>query len=440
MDTIKNWLKNTFPHLHKVFCEMLSLYKDIILNILIYKASRKQDMALNNAKKKKRLKCVFFVVFYQSWKYEGVYRLMETIDRFEPIVIICPSVNFGRAKMLLHLNESYNYFFANNYNVIKAYNENTDEYLDIKNRIMPDIVFYTNPYKGLIDDRYYITNYLDTLTVYVPYAFNNNIDFNFCQNQPLHNLVWRYYAESDEHVSYSRKYSNCKGRNVVCSGYPGVELLINKEYKCQYKDWKIKDKSLKRIIWAPHHSIENTGIVNYSCFLYYMDFMLEMAKKYKECVQFVFKPHPLLKDKLDILLGKEKADEYYDQWRRGCNCNLNDGDYVDLFYSSDAMIHDSGSFLIEYLYVNKPVMRTTNGIPFSKMYNSFAQKCLENYYLASNKSDVENFIVDIINDKDPLKDQRTHFVNHVLMPNGSPSQNIIDDIVYSIDNQILYHV
>ena len=48
------------------------------------------------------------------------------------------------------------------------------------------------------------------------------------------------------------------------------------------------------------------------------------------------------------------------------------------------------------------------------------------------------FIQNVINDVDPLKEQRTNFLNEVLMPKGSPSQNIINDILDSIDNQILY--
>ena len=63
---------------------------------------------------------------------------------------------------------------------------------------------------------------------------------------------------------------------------------------------------------------------------------------------------------------------------------------------------------------------------------------LDNYYKASNIEDIEQFIQNVINDVDPLKEQRTNFVNEVLMPKGSPSQNIINDILDSIDNQILY--
>ena len=83
-------------------------------------------------------------------------------------------------------------------------------------------------------------------------------------------------------------------------------------------------------------------------------------------------------------------------------------------------------------------MRTLNDIPLKNMYNPFALKCLDNYYLGRNKQDIEVFIQNIIHNIDPLKEQRTKFVNEVLMPKGSPSQNIIDDILDSIDNQILY--
>ena len=160
--------------------------------------------------------------------------------------------------------------------------------------------------------------------------------------------------------------------------------------------------------------------------------------KYKSEVLFSFKPHPLLKNKLDILWGKEKTKEYYDKWASMENTSVNEGDYIDLFLSSDAMIHDSGSFISEYLYVNKPVMRTLNEVEESEKMNDFAMECIANHYLANNEQQIEQFIQNVINGIDPLKEQRTKFVNEVLMPNGSPSQNIIDDILDSIDNQILY--
>ena len=88
--------------------------------------------------------------------------------------------------------------------------------------------------------------------------------------------------------------------------------------------------------------------------------------------------------------------------------------------------------------MNKPVLRTLNNIPLEQLYNPFALKCLDQYYMARTEQDIEQFIQNVIDDVDPLKEQRTKFVNEVLMPNGSPSQNIIDDILDSIEKKILY--
>ena len=239
------------------------------------------------------------------------------------------------------------------------------------------------------------------------------------------------------HRDYARNASRCKGRNVVATGYPAIEGLID-GHEPSFDAWKIKDKEIKRIIWAPHHTIEPVGNFSYSCFMDYADFMLDMADKYKEEVQFVFRPHPHLRKKLDLMWGKEKTDAYYSRWQKGTNTAFVEGGYEDLFLSSDAMIHDSGSFTVEYLFVNKPVMRTMNRIPLEEQFNDFTLKCLKNYYLANTHQQVEGFIVDVISGRDPLKEQRTAFVNDVLMPNGIPSQSILDDILDSIDRQVLY--
>ena len=47
--------------------------------------------------------------------------------------------------------------------------------------------------------------------------------------------------------------------------------------------WKLRDMNLKRIIWAPHHTIEgNTDDIAFSTFLEYYDLMLEIAEKYSD--------------------------------------------------------------------------------------------------------------------------------------------------------------
>lgn len=415
-----------------------SICKKIIEYYYIRGISKKQEKALQSLKEKKVIKCVFFALFDSVWKYDKVYNLMAIHPRFDPVILVCPIINFGRENMKKRMNDAYDYFVNKGYNVIKSYNEQKDSYIDIRKDIIPDIIFYTNPYKGLIDYRYFITNYQDLLTVYVPYSINNTNAYEVNYNIILHNLVWRHYLPTQYHLNYSKKYARNKGVNSFTTGYPGIEPLIDNHAPLN-SAWKITDnRVMKKIIWAPHHTVEKNGVLYYSCFLRYHDFMIKLAQKYQDKVQFVFKPHPLLKNKLYNMWGKNKTEDYYNKWLLMANTNISEGSYEDLFLTSDAMIHDCGSFIGEYLYVNKPVMRTLNNVPESEKMNDFAMKCISNHYLAYNEQDIEQFIQNVINDIDPLKEQRTKFVNEELMPKGSPSQNIVDDILNSIDNQVLY--
>ena len=407
------------------------IYGSLKFRIKIGSVQNKQKKALKLLKNKEHLNCVFFALFEEVWKYNDVYQLMEKNPRFNPIVLVCPIVNYGHENMMRRMEQCYSSYKKKGYNVLRSYDDKTGQYIDVLQQLKPDIILYTSPYRGLIDDRYYITNYTDILTIYVPYFMNSNKDYRMACNLELHNLVWRRYSETPYHKNLSVKYAINKGVNIVNTGFPGIEPFL-----CPNKN--NNHKSRKLIIWAPHHTIEPVGIIFYSCFLQYSEFMKEMAKKYASDAFFVFKPHPLLRNALYKRWGKEKTDNYYRSWDLMENTSLNDGDYVDLFIESDAMIHDSASFIVEYLYLNKPVMRTLNGIQLDSMYNTFGLQCIENHYLGHNEQEIEQFIQNVIKDVDPMKEQRTEFINEKLMPKGSPSQNIIDDILDSIDNQILF--
>lgn len=439
MRFLKTLIKFVFPsssfiYLQQRYWDVLE-YKRVCDFRKTIKTVRRQQLSAIKRIDPTHIRCVFLGLFSSVWKYDSIYRLMLKDARFEPIILVCPIVNNGYENMIRRMDECYDSFVNKGYKAIKSYNIETGKYIDLKEDLNPDVIFYTNPYKGLIDERYYVESFGDMLTVYVPYAMNNNSDFHFTYNLQFHNLIWRHYVETTLHLEYARLHSICKGDNSRFVGYPGVEGLIDNHIPSD-SDWKNNNKDYKRIIWAPHHTIEPVGNVSYSCFLKYHSFMLNLAEKYCDQVQFVFKPHPLLINKLYERWGKEKTNEYYEKWRIMSNTSYQNGNYDDLFLTSDAMIHDSGSFIAEYLYVNKPVLRTMNDIDPKKMYNSFALKCLDQYYKAYTEQDIEQFVKDVINGVDPLKKQRTEFVRDVLMPKGGmPSENIINDIIGSIEHQ-----
>lgn len=420
-----------------IYAPLLQVRRRILKLIFQRKINKQIDKHKKNLERikgKEKVSVAFFALQRSVWKYDYLYRLMVDHPKFEPVIIVCPIVNYGMENMLIEMRMCYDFFSSRNYKVRMAYNPETQEYLDIKKEINPDIIFYTNPYKGLIDNRYYITEFSDVLTCYVSYNYGNSCLYDMFHNLPLHNLVWRFYAETEEHRKYSQEYADNKGQNIIVTGYPGIDAFIDSQYTAS-DVWKIKDSSVKRIIWAPHHTIDEKDRLSYSCFLRYANFMFEVAKKYEDLIQIAFKPHPLLRVKLNRYWGEDKTTQYYESWGKLPNCFLVDNDYIDLFLTSDAMIHDSGSFITEYLYTKKPVLRTDNGRDLSKEFNPFALNCLSMYYYAYSESDIEEFVRNVINGDDILRDKRNLFYKEKLLPpnNQLASCNILEDLLSNIN-------
>jgi len=367
------------------------------------------------AERGETIKVAFFVIHSSVWKYDGVYRLFEKDKRFEPLIVVCPVVNYGRENMLLEMDKTYKFFSNNRYRVIRTYDEDKEAYFDVKKKINPDIVFYTNPYKGLIDNRYFLTKFRDNLTCYVNYAFFVSKLIEQTYIHDFSNLLWRFFHETELHLKMSLKYSKNQGKNGIVTGYPGVD-----EFKYGIRDnisiWENNNQKLKRVVWAPHHTIEEEGWLTYSNFLNYYNFMLKIAENYKNLIQFSFKPHPLLKIKLynHKDWGKEKTDEYYSTWENGYNTQLNVGSYIELFNSSDALIHDSGSFTAEYLHCGKPLLFTVKERT-KEQFNDFGLLALEQHYLAFRSEDIEVFIEEVVlKGNDSKRKTRDLFYNKVL--------------------------
>ncbi len=324
---------------------------------LINKTSMNYQKIISRIKNKNKINVAFFIHSSSIWKYGDIYRMMERDDRFEPVIVICPYINakYNEDDMIKDMEDTFTHFNKMNYAVMNTYNMNTGKWLDIKEEVHPDIVFFSNPYELHNKPEHYITHYLESLTCYVPYSFTIPHVHSFNYNELFHNLLWKAFYETPIHKDLATRYAQNNGSNVVVTGYPGTDIFIDRNYRP--KDvWKIKDRNIKRIIWAPHHTIhpidKDECLLGYSNFIHYHDVMLNIASRYSDKIQIAFKPHPILKKKLYIEgdWGRNKTDSYYLKWKNLVNGQLEESDYVDLFLTSDAMIHDSGSFLVEYLY------------------------------------------------------------------------------------------
>ena len=427
---LPHFLYNCIAITYKVIQTLIEPLKNLLFKIKLRKVQRNYSKALELVRRKEKIKVAFLIIHEANWKYEGVYKLMEQDKRFEPIVFVCPYTAYSKEVMFKEFNRIFDSFKKQGYNVIKTLDEKTNKWLDLKDAFELDLVFFTNPW-NLTKPQYLINNYLDYLTCYVPYGFKNSYLYQAHFNGTMQNFVWRFFLETDIHKKLSNQYAQNKSYNTIVSGYPGMDKLLQKNYKP--KDvWKIKDDKIKRIIWAPHHTIPGQGAtLDYSNFLEYADFMLEIANKYNNLIQIAFKPHPVLRAKLSKkeVWGMTKTNEYYKKWSELQNGQLQEGEYIDLFLTSDGMIHDSSSFVIEYLYTGKPVMFLFENINIMEKFNEVGKKAFSSLYHGKNSSDIEVFINETILKRNDIKyNDRMKVYNSIVKPpnNVTASENIFN--------------
>ena len=441
-------LKNGF-RTDRVFCKefdngsrLVFVYSAVIFRALtdynrinlINKFASNYQKTLMKLKDKTKIKVAFFIHSSSIWKYDYIYRMMACDDRFEPIIVICPYINtkYSEDDMIRDMEDTFIYFRKLNYVAINTYEKNKGEWLDVLEEVHPDIVFFSNPYELHNKAEHYITHYFECLTCYVPYSFTIPHVHSFNYNELFHNLLWKAFYETPIHKDLATRYAQNYGSNVIVTGYPGTDIFIDRNY-CPKDAWKIKDRNIKRIIWAPHHTIHpidrDECLLGYSNFMHYHQFMLDIAEKYSKEIQIAFKPHPILKKKLYLEgnWGRKKTDSYYLKWKNLINGQLEESEYYDLFLTSDAMIHDSGSFMTEYLYLGKPPLFTVKDKDIRDRFNIFGKMVFEHLYHAYNEIDIIAFIEDVvIHGNDPQKEMRIKFYNDYLVPpnNKSASENI----------------
>lgn len=369
-------------------------------------------------RRQKTIKVVFVLTNLGAWKTESLYTLMLKHPRFEPYLII------GKDKEEDDSINLRNYITQKGYDYIE-----TDLTCHILwEYIYPDIVFYQKPYRHTYPNFKTLLKYHKTLFCYAPYAFRSSIE-SWVYNWQYIKTAWQVYYENDSIAKQYDDLIKSRHANSYATGLPMMDdLLIN---PADISDqWKKHRPGKKRIIYAPHHSIFKY-LWKSATFLELGEGILHLAEKYSDRVQWAFKPHPLLKGYLEQVWEKERVDAYYRRWAEAEWSQYETGKYLGLFMHSDAMIHDCGSFIMEYLYTGHPVLYLMNDPSFSKTWNDSYQKALSLHYQTANIEGVEKFINDVLAGKDSLQAKREKFKSDYLTPPGqqSAAQNIIDCIL-----------
>lgn len=378
-----------------------------------------ESFRIHRLRRKSRIKVAFILENLAAWKSEPLYCAMLGHERFSPHLYLVKTYQEDDRKNLSQHCSSKNYPFS--------LLEEEHSVFDYDN---PDIVVYQKPYKAncKIDTELKPFKFHKTLYIYLSYALNSSIQ-KWSYDTPLLRKCWQVYYENMDLASQYHKLLGQKKKNAYATRLPMMdELQLTHENLAD--PWK-NTQPKKRIIYAPHHSINNNEWFDTGTFLKNGDAILQLAKNYSDRIQWAFKPHPLMRNKLYKVWGKKRTDAYYNEWSNVEWSQYETGKYLALFHYSDAIIHDCGAFLMEYLYTGKPCMYLIKHDKVGTDWNDFYRKALNCYYHSHNLNDIEVFINNVINDNDCMFGTRDKFRrDYLVTPDGATAiQNIINCIL-----------
>ena len=409
-----------------------------------YPAYRERMLKRVEAVRQKEVINVLFYIWHPSfWKVDSLFRLMLEHPRFNPAV--CPVASMDNpdpAKRRETLEYTRRYFKEKGYPVLEidGIGPVTGSFVfggadmeKIRAAFAPDVIFVQSPYESV--PQAMAADMEHELYCYVPYCYRNSLQ-HFEYDNATQNKYWFNFVENRPMEDFIKSIMSNGGDNVCLTGYPPVDFfLFHNRFGSETSVWKPQAAPCKRVIWAPHWNICDVSVLTAGIFPQVAEHMLELALEYSGRMQFAFKPHPKLKAELYRYpeWGPERTDAYYQAWADLPNGQLELGEYAELFAQSDALVHDSGSFIIEYMVTGNPCC-FLHGKDAAVLpdFNEMTAACHAAHYLADSVEELDRFLQDVVaGGNDPkAAERRTCVERFIQPPDGRPAaQNIIDAIL-----------
>lgn len=419
---------SSFRSLVECDTSQLSLYLKWLPYYRIFKSKICHYRLIQSVRRRNVANIAFVISSLSMWRSQGLIDILSKDGRFNISIILIPFSIWMEEERLYSIKQLKEYFDKKGQKYVDA---STPEFKSGEwiNKFKPDILFYQQPfsiYNSQIDWSY--NKY--KLICYIPYGLTiSKKKWSF--NNYMTNIGWKIFYPNSSEVQLAKKECLNKGTNIRNVGDIHFELINNSVYD----PWLNLDPEhqKKRIIWAPHYSVLPDGDLNFDSFLWLADFFMRYVKENANKVVIAFKPHPRLRNDLKRHndWGVKKTEKFFEEFSSLSNVIYETGEYCDLFAHSDAIIHDSGSFIGESLYSNMPCCYTAKDLNKNlDSMNDFAKECLNNYYIVSDLAGVEEFIDNVVfSEKDYLRERRISYKHDYLAPkNKGVDTNIYNEL------------
>ena len=319
------------------------------------------EKTMKRQRKAGPIRVVFLAQYLQAWnKINPVYQAMQDSPSFAPL-IVCVPLNIKAHKLQdasCERNEIYDYYRSHGYEAINALNPDGN-WFDIR-ELDPDYVFHSRPYNTFMPGQYTsgaIARYAQVCSIMYGASWTDNFA-DVAYNDDYFRYVSLYFAEDEWSAAvFEERFKKGVERGLqksVTVGMPVLEDIMSLENRSAGAWNNLGDGT--RIMWTPRWSTDE-GIGG-SHFLEYKDWFLSYAERHPE-MSFVFRPHPLMFD--NFVNTGQMSQEEVDAFKRRCgdlaNTHLDEQmDYLDTLYSSDILVMDNSSIVLEAFFFDKPII------------------------------------------------------------------------------------
>lgn len=329
------------------------LLSDIaILNQTVNMISSNEYISREN-----KIKCLFLIHNIESW--DSVFSVYNEMLHCEKFNVIIASINRRYPGSSIFKDEDYVHRILTQLGIehIRFNNVNSYDDLNIIKSLAPDVIFRQSQWDNDIPPGFSTNNLRFSKLCLIPYEIMNFVQLGFNHlSSYYHTSCWKLFVANKQTKIEQEQHDKLNGLNVFVTGHPKVKAL--KEAKPFWPISSNPNVKKFKILWASHHSIDHNWS-NFSVFLNIYNDMLNWAKS-DNSIEFVFSPHPALVTVLESLndpIQKESINNFFTEWNQLDNTNYyREGPYGPLFQSSDILIIDGISWLLEYQLMKKPII------------------------------------------------------------------------------------
>lgn len=395
------------------------------LNIPAFRKSRKRIEA---SPRKDRIRVGFIVQVPQNWAVlQSVYEHARQDERFEPVVILVPELEFAFYVKLKAVLWEKTYDFGEKTfgsEALRAYDLKTGGWIDPES-LKLDYVFIPRPYETYLPKSYRASAWRKfTKVCYVPYAFPILDDWHVMYNTHFVRNVSLVFCEKKSSRDYvAGKFAQtvrAGDQKALLCGYPKFDL-IEAHAGNESPLWPRKRSGeIFRMMWTPRWTTDPR--LGGSNFFRYKDRMIEWAENDRS-VDLLFRPHPMALEHYVSagLMTREEEDAYLKRYGDCENAAIDRTTaYYDTFYSSDCLITDISSIIMDYLFTGRPIIycRFADDEPFS------LPELRDSLYIVDSFEGITDRVEKIRRGEDEKKELRQQLVR-MLKPGNTAAEVIL---------------